>query len=63
MQFLLIFIIFTVFMLGFVLSLRFSRYKQRPEQSNCCGGHCDSGAAGTQHRHVLSQEHVCCKKR
>ena len=41
MQFLLVFMIFTIAMMGFILSIKFSRYKQRSEQSSCCGGgHC-----------------------
>ncbi|MBN1465188.1 hypothetical protein JXA02_05460 [candidate division KSB1 bacterium] len=65
MQFLAIFIIFTLFLLGFILSLKFSRYKQRAEQSSCCGGgHCATGADGTLHRsHAASQDNVCCRKK
>ena len=63
MQFLIIFVIFTIFLMGFILSIKFSRYKQRPEQSSCCGGgHCEIGPDGKmRHAHNASEEHVCCK--
>jgi hypothetical protein len=63
MQFLAIFTILTVFMLGFILSIKFSRYRQRPEQSGCCGGgHCEIGIDGKLSRSKELTNHVCCKK-
>ena len=57
MQFLVIFIIFSTVMVGFILSLKFSRYKQTPERSGCCGGgHCEITPDGK----VMHKEgHAC----
>ena len=62
-QFLTIFGILTAVMMGFILSIKFSRYKQRPEQSSCCGaGYCEIGEDGVLHRaHEVPEDHVCCK--
>lgn len=64
MQFLVIFGFFSVVMIGFVLSLKFSRYKQRPEKSSCCGaGYCEIAPGGQMLRkHEAPEDHVCCKE-
>ena len=64
MQFLVVFAIFFIVMIGFILSIKFSRYKQRPERSSCCGGgHCEIGDDGkVQHTHPVPDDHVCCKE-
>lgn len=62
MNFLVIFIIFFLVMGGFLLSLRFSRYKQRPEASGCCGGgHCQIDENGPIVR-AANEDKGCCKK-
>ncbi|MBN1482833.1 hypothetical protein EH223_13030 [candidate division KSB1 bacterium] len=64
MQFLIIFAIFTLVMLGFIFSLKFSRYKQTPERRGCCGGgHCGVNVdEHSEHIHSVSDDHVCCKE-
>jgi hypothetical protein len=63
MQYLIIFGLFFLAFSIFSLSLYFSKYKRRPEDNCCGGGHCsvDMPRNG-HHARVQDADHVCCKE-
>lgn len=55
LQFIAVFAIFAIALVGFALSLHFSKYKKRA--SGCCGGgHCENNGTDKPHGHTCYSE-------
>jgi hypothetical protein len=55
-QYIVVFVFFTIALILMLASLKFSKYKERPE--SCCGG----GSCSSGHSHDHGHNHGECKK-